>query len=131
MNPRPKTSTSADNVRVAYPHGAPSWVTSLAQECDLTSQASVAAKIGRSPALINQVLKNRYTGDLNDVRKRVETILRPSCINCPIIGEISGETCIQYQGKPYNPGNHLAVRLFRACRQCPNRIVKESEEDDQ
>ncbi len=130
MTARPKTLSAMENVKSSY-DAPPSWVIALAEECDKTSQASVAGKIGRSPSLINQVLKNRYTGDLHDVRQRVEALLQPACIHCPIIGEISGEACIQNQGKPYNPGNHLAVRLFRACRQCPNRIVKKGGEDDQ
>ena len=105
---------------------APQWVKKLASACDDESQAAVARKIRKSASLVNMVLKNRYTGDLKGLESRVNAAFSKVTVQCPIIGSISGETCLQHQAKPYNPGNHIAVRLFKACRGCPYRISKEA-----
>lgn len=105
---------------------APRWVTKLASACDDESQAAVARKIRKSASLVNMVLRNRYTGDLKGLESRVNAAFSKTTVQCPIIGSISGETCLQHQAKPYNPGNHIAVRLFKACRACPRRITREA-----
>ena len=101
---------------------APQWVKTIASFSDRESQAQAARKIGRSPALVNQVLKNRYTGDLKGIEERVIAALSNTKIACPVFGDISGEECLKNQKKPYNPSNHVSVRLFRTCRQCPFRL---------
>lgn len=118
------SSNAMSIVQEHYGRNAPAWIIALAEECDRTTQTKVAGRIGRSASLINQVLKNKYTGNLEGIRQRVDAVLRPSCFQCPVLGEISGDDCLKHQGKPYNPANNLAVRLFLACRKCPNRIVK-------
>lgn len=126
-----KVNSAVNTVYESYSGKPPAWVLSMAEECEKSSQAGFASKIGRSPALVNQVLKNRYAGDLGDVRERVEAILHPSCIDCPILGEITGQLCVANQGKPYDPSNNLSVRLFVGCRKCPNRITKKGQQDAQ
>lgn len=101
---------------------APAWVSQLAAACDEpgSSQAAMAGKIGRSASLVNMVLRNRYTGNLDNVRDRVLTVLQKA-VECPVLGEIDGNECLEWQSKPYNGANHMLVRMFRACLNCPNR----------
>jgi hypothetical protein len=117
MNPVSKPAT--ETVEKCWRGSAPAWVLRLAAFCDRESQAAAANKIGRSPALVNMVLKNRYTGDMDAVEKRVETAFTET-IECPVLGDIDGQTCLNWQSKPYSGANHHVVRMFRACQRCPN-----------
>lgn len=101
---------------------APEWVKRLATFCDEESQAAAARKIGRSASLVNQVLKNKYTGDLNAVQQRVEAALKDEGVMCPVLGNIAGDVCLKQQRQPYSSANHVAVRLFKACRNCPHNL---------
>ncbi len=117
-------SKAVDTVKSAWGDTPPTWVLRLAEICDQDSQSAAARKVGRSASLINQVLKNRYMGDLKAVEARVTAAFNPACHHCPILGQITGDECLKKQGLPYNPSNHLAVRLFVACRKCPHNISK-------
>ncbi|MDX2094339.1 MAG: hypothetical protein SFW64_00105 [Alphaproteobacteria bacterium] len=109
-------------LQIAQAHWTPvpDWVRLLAEYSDKHTQAAASRKIGRSASLVNQVLKQKYPGDLQAVQARVETALKIEMVRCPIMGPIAGSECLKHQGVPYNPGNHMAVALFRQCRRCPN-----------
>lgn len=110
-------------VQKEWGEDAPHWIIKLAEECDKSSQSKVAQKIGRSAALVNQVLKKTYKADLNAIQGRVETVF--GCqIACPVLGLIDGDRCLSEQEKPFRPYNHVMVSLYRACRKCPRRIQK-------
>ncbi len=96
----------------------PEWVMRLAEYADQHTQADAARKIGRSASLVNQVLKNRYPGDLMQVQARVEAAFNAQQVQCPILGMIDGPICMKHQLSPYSPANHQAVALFRECRRC-------------
>lgn len=115
-----------DIVAQHWGDNAPEWINTLARYCDAESQASAARKIDRSPSLINQVLKNKYTGDLVGVEARVKSALSVTCVFCPVLGNIQGDECLSHQGTAYNPSNHVAVRLFVACKRCPNNVSKKA-----
>lgn len=112
--------TATQIVNECWGSDAPAWVKQLAAACDETSQANTATRIKRSASLVNMVLKNTYTGDLADVRQRCETALA-DCVECPVLGDITGTECLNWQNKPFNGANHVLVRMFRACRNCPKR----------
>lgn len=125
-----KTVSCVEIVDKHWGECAPHWVIQLAEECDKSTQAAVARKIDRSAALVNQVLKKSYNADLSSIQSRVETVF--GCpLSCPILGLIDGARCLEEQGKPYSPHNHIRVSLYRACRKCPHRIKKGDEQNDQ
>lgn len=97
------------------------WIASLRQACEASSQSAVATRIGMSPAVVNQVLKGTYLGNLSNVQKRVEGVLMGVSIDCPIIGEIPLNICVDNQSRPFAATNPMRVRLHRACKACPNR----------
>lgn len=115
--------SAAEIVTESWGSNAPAWVVQLAAACDETTQAAVAGRIKRSASLVSMVLKKTYTGNLEKVRQRCETALAV-CIECPVLGDIDGAACLTWQNKPYNGANHMLVRMFRACRNCPNRKEK-------
>lgn len=98
----------------------PEWVRTLAQFSDEHTQVAASRRIGKSASLVNMVLKNNYKGDLRGVQQLVETAFDVAKRRCPVLGSISGSDCLKHQTAPYNPANHMAVGLFRACRRCPH-----------
>ena len=97
------------------------WIDVLRDECDRTSQARTAERLGVSPAVVNQALQGKYKGDIENVRARVEGELMQQNVNCPIEGEISKKQCLDNQRRPFAPTNFQRVRLFKACKNCRER----------
>lgn len=106
---------------------APEWVTALAQECDKTSQAKVARRLHYSGSTINQVLAKKYVGRLDIVQKKVEGAYLHRTVDCPILGELALDACLDHQSKPFAATNAQRVMLYRACRGgCPHTQENES-----
>ncbi|MBI2313545.1 MAG: XRE family transcriptional regulator [Betaproteobacteria bacterium] len=97
------------------------WIEALRAECVRTSQAQAARRIGRSAAVVNQVLKGTYKGNLRDVEARVRGALMRATLACPVLGEIPTNRCLDEQARPRASTNPLRVALYRACQTCPNR----------
>lgn len=97
------------------------WIEALRAECERSSQATVARQIGYSPAVVNQVLKGTYKGDVSRVQAIVEGALLGATVNCPVVGELARNTCLDHQRAPFAATNATRVRLYRACRSgCPH-----------
>jgi len=111
-------STTVSRAQEAWGADLPSWVHVLATHCDSSSQKAVATKIGYSPAVVNQVLSRRYTGDMEAVELAVRGALLDYTITCPELGELAAHHCLEYQKLPFAATNPQRVRLFRACRVC-------------
>lgn len=117
---KPEAKTAVEIVKESWGEEAPAWVQTLAEACDkLKSQAAAARRLGRSAGLVNGVLRNKYTGNLERVKDRVETAFKDE-VACPVLGTINGGTCMTWQTKPYCGANHQLVRMYRACARCPN-----------
>lgn len=97
------------------------WLTVLAEACRDSSQAAVAARIGYSATVVNQVLKGKYTGDLRAVEQAVRGALLSYTIECPVLGALPAHLCLEHQRRPFAATNPLRVRLYRACRTCTHR----------
>jgi len=101
---------------------APEWVRVLARRCDeLESQTLAAEEIGYSAPAVNQVLRNRYRGNLGKVESAVREVLMGDTVMCPVLGEILVSECKANQKRPFNAANALRVQLFRACSECKRR----------
>ena len=88
----------------------------LLQECQRTSQAKAAARIGYSPAVVNQVLRGTYKGDLKAVKKAIEGALMGATVACPVLGELPSNKCLLIQAQPFAATNPTRVQLYQACR---------------
>lgn len=99
------------------------WVRELREACAAkdSSQAAVARRIGYSTTVVNQVLKGTYKGDLTSVQRAVEGALMGATVECPVLGELSRQRCIEYQRAGFRITNPMRVALSRACPKCPNR----------
>ncbi|UWQ00828.1 hypothetical protein K3X44_09900 [Aliiroseovarius crassostreae] len=99
---------------------APDWVLCLAQECAASSQRQVALRLERSGALVNQVLRNKYKGDMAAVAARVRGVFMNGTIACPALGNIPANECQDWREKSrkFGNANMQRVRMFKACNRC-------------
>lgn len=99
----------------------PAWLDVLRGACEARTQAEVASDIGYSAAVVNQVLKGTYKGDVKRVQQAVEGGLMGAMVECPVIGELPRQRCAEYQRAPRSTTNPMRVQLGRACPSCKNR----------
>ena len=107
-------------VRVAWGVNPPDWIGALADACDELSQAKVAAAIGYSPSVVNQVLAGVYAGKIERVERAARNIYLPEQVACPVLGEITTTRCAAEQAKPLSTANPLRIALAKKCPKCPN-----------
>ncbi|ADZ72426.1 transcriptional regulator [Polymorphum gilvum] len=109
----------------AWGAAIPDWVPELAALADREGLNGAARRVGYSPAVVSQVLNARYAGDMARVEERVRGALMGLTVDCPVVGELSRDQCLDWQGKAYAPTSAHRVRMYRACRGgCPHSRVK-------
>lgn len=120
------TGSPVDIARAAWGSAVPDWVLRLAEECEGSSQAKVAARLGRSGATVSQVLRNKYAAKLDAIEEVVRGVLMDATVECPALGTISTAACRDWMAasRSFSNVNSERVRMYRACRRCP-RLAKE------
>lgn len=103
----------------------PDWVEVLAAEAMRTTGAATAKRIGYSGAVVSQVLRRSYPGDLAAVEERVRGAFMGATVECPVVGEIGRDRCLHEQEMPRTGASAMRMRLFHACRSgCPHSRLK-------
>lgn len=92
------------------------WLDMLRQACDAGTQTQIAERIGYSAGAISSVLSGTYKGNLDRVQQAVEGALMNSTVDCPVVGDLPRQRCIEHQRTPFTPTNPSRVALYRACR---------------
>jgi len=104
----------------------PVWIATLRDQCRSKSQKQVGDEIGYSSAVVNQVLRGKYPGDVAKVEKAVRGAYMGETCYCPVMGEIPVNQCLEIQKRPFANTNPQRVQLYRACRAgCPNSQITE------
>lgn len=99
------------------------WIDVLREACAASTQSQVAERIGYSAGAVSSVLAGTYNGNLERVRQAVEGALMASTVECPVIGEMPRQRCVEHQRTPFTPTNPARVQLYRACRAgCPHAL---------
>lgn len=113
--------------RDAWGEDLPEWVERMAHECAATSQNKVARRMGRSAAMISQVLRNKYPGYLDGVEEVFKGVFMNAEVSCPALGQIPANVCQDWRRKSRQLVNINALRvtMYRACAKCP-RNTKET-----
>lgn len=110
-----------DTMRAAWGEAAPDWVVALAGACAASSQGRVADRMGRSAGLVNQVLHNKYKGNMRAVEELVRGCYLAATVQCPALGTLPTNECAGWRRKArsFAGANALRVQMYRACQRCP------------
>lgn len=84
------------------------------------SQARVAEELGVSTAVVSQLLRDRYAGDVSGMETRIRGQFMAETLQCPVMGVLGRRTCLDYQANPMFT-NPIRAALASACPKCPNR----------
>lgn len=104
----------------------PDWIEALAEAAMRSTGTAVAARIGYSPAVVSDVLRNKYRGDIGRVEQAVRGALMGETVTCPVLGAIGRDRCVSEQRAPFRAASSLTVRLYSACRAgCPNAFGRQ------
>jgi hypothetical protein len=111
----------------AWGHPLPDWVRALALACAQTNQARVARVLGRSDAVVSQVLRNKYGAETARIEERVRGLYLNGVVLCPEQGELPTNECQDWREKAgeFLIGNPMRIRMFHACRACPRNAKPE------
>ncbi|WP_368565532.1 hypothetical protein [Pseudoxanthomonas sp. UTMC 1351] len=99
----------------------PDWLDVLRAACQARKQSVVAAEIGYSATVVSQVLSGTYKGDSRAVQQKVEGALMGLTVECPVIGDLPRNRCLEYQRQPFASTNHMRVQFSRTCPTCKHR----------
>lgn len=113
-------SGPVEMVRQSWGNDAPDWVKALAEACERSSQNKVAVQLGRSAALVSQVLRAKYAGDMVVVSDLVRGVFMAGTIDCPEFGKMPSNKCVEWRAKARSFGNANLQRaqMYRACNTC-------------
>lgn len=111
----------------AWNGSPPDWVLELAKAAMRTNQRVVADKIGYSSSVVSQAISRTYAGDISRVEEKVRGALMKQKVSCPVLVEVTRDTCLNWQKKPMAGTSSLRMKMYRACRSgCPHsRLSKE------
>ncbi|WP_421780754.1 transcriptional regulator [Kiloniella litopenaei] len=120
-----RKTSSVVKAAQAWGEDLPDWIKVLSEECDRSSQRVVCSQIGFSTATLSQVLNNCYPGNMKKVEQAVNDALVRESVACPILGVIQSVQCLENQRRKFSPSSPQALRLFRACKGCPNSLKEQ------
>jgi len=116
-------ATFADKARVAF-GTAPDWIEELARLADAAGLKGAARRVGYSPSTLSSVLSATYRGDMGRVEEQVRGALMRVTVECPVLGEIGRDQCLDWQKRPFAATNAVRTRVYRACRAgCPHSLL--------
>jgi hypothetical protein len=105
---------------IPLPPDAPAWIQALHRESQPpSSQRACAHRLGISAATVNLVLNGRYPSRTNRIEALVREKLLDAPRECPVLGEISADRCLDEQTSPYYP-DPIRSALSKSCPTCPN-----------
>lgn len=102
----------------------PDWVLALARAADAaSSQVDLGRRIDIPASSISAVLGNSYPGGTRMIEQRVRGALMNAQVDCPVLGGIRRNLCLDHQKQPFSAASPTRAQLYRACRKpCINYI---------
>lgn len=85
------------------------------------TQTKVAAELHVSGAVVSQLLRDAYLGDVATLAVRIRGQYMAETVSCPVMGTLGRNHCLDYQGRPLAFTNPQRAALFKACKSCGNR----------
>jgi len=118
---RPNAPRFVDKVTAIHGDDAPDWLLELASFADREGLAGAEKRIGYSRSAISNVIADKYTGDLGRVEEMVRGALMSLTVDCPVLGEIGRDRCLQEQKEPFRATSRHRAQIYHACRGgCPH-----------
>lgn len=96
------------------------WLKHFRDTCDRLSMSEVSRRLSCSTSVVSQIYHKKYPSPITKWRDRFLAEFEPGTVDCPVLGEIERELCSQNRKRPFAATNPQRVRLFHACRVCPN-----------
>jgi len=128
-NSRPAGPTFAEKAAAAW-SPAPDWIAELARLADKEGLGGAERRIGYSRSAISTVINNKYAGDLDRVAEMVRGALMAATVDCPVLGEIGRDRCLNEQNEPFRATSAYRAQLYHACRNgCPHARRKEKSDE--
>jgi len=113
--------------RETFGDALPDWIEEAAKLATQTTAAHAARRIGYSASVITTIFRGAYNGDLAAVEAKVRGALMGLTVECPVIGEIAKDICLNEQKKKHIGTSATRTALFHACRGgCPHSLIKTS-----
>lgn len=100
----------------------PAWLDVLGKTAARLGQPATAKLIGYSTAVVCAVLKGTYTGNLQRVEAAVNGALMGQSVDCPVIGELARNKCLDHQRAAFAATNPQRVQLWLTCPGCTHNL---------
>lgn len=123
-NSRPAGKTFLEKVNDAHTEPA-DWLIELATLADREGLGGAEKVIGYSRSAISNVINGKYPGDVGRIEQMVRGVLLAETVNCPVLGSMARNVCLDWQKRPYTDASALHIRMHRSCKVCPNRRTGE------
>lgn len=126
MSRGPQRKNFREKITETWGSSPPDWIIVLADMASRLGLAGTASALGRSPSMVSAVLSNTYAqkgGDLGDIERRVRGLWMGEHVICPArmpAASISTTQCDATRKRKFSASSPTAVRLWHACRKCPN-----------
>ena len=93
-------------------------LTLLGEMVDKLGLQAVADEIDRSKSAVCHVHRGTYKGNPEAILRAVEEKFSQRLVECPVLGEIPLNRCVEERNRPFAATNPVRVRLARMCKGC-------------
>jgi hypothetical protein len=100
------------------------WFELLNHKVEQLGRRQVEADTGMSKTTLSLVLNQKYLGSMDNIKTQVVTAYTNISVTCPVLGTITVKRCNDERIKPFSASNPIRVRLYQACKNCPNNTKR-------
>lgn len=122
--PAPKSRppvSFAEKASAAWGNSIPDWIVELVSVADADGLAGAEKRVGYSRSALSTIIAGKYKGDLDRVEQVVRGALMSETVDCPVLGVLGRDRCLEWQTKPFAPTSSHRMTMRRACKTCPQR----------
>ena len=93
------------------------WHKELCRVAEKLSRGKLAKRLDCSAALVSQVVNGKYAAHrVETFREKFAGAFLGVCVQCPVVGELSRNRCIEFQQRAFCATNPTRVQLYHGCR---------------
>lgn len=101
----------------------PDWILVLAEEASRSTAKAVAERLGYSTSVVTTAIVRAYRGNMERLEQLVRGAFMSLKVDCPVLGELARDRCLQEQAEPFRASSAMRAQLFHACTipgRCPH-----------